>query len=160
MMMKRIAALVFALCSTIAHAEYAPAQGIYYVCQAIGKKSANMKACLKKHKFLEQEPGTAAFTETVNELFRISEHELTDDPVLKKQFLAMLRIGQAIGCGPTKEYAQVESFCDMAIELDPDNPMAYHIKACCFRETGNEAQAIEYEKIAKEKERITHMRYR
>jgi hypothetical protein len=155
LIMKKTALLIFALYANVVYTdEYFLFIGTENLFNEVGKRSAKLGACLKKHQFLQliqQEPGSARWTEAMDELMCLTEHELENYPTLKKQFLADLLIRRAMWYFDTKDYVQSEHFCDLAMAMDPENPFAYEIKAHFCREAGNEAQALAYDKLAKEK---------
>ena len=152
MIMKKIALLLFALCTSTVHAQYGNFEDIGDFYDAVGQQSVKIKACLEKHHFFENDPGSVEFVISVIELLRISEHELTHNPALKKQFISSLWLGLVeTCCWETKDYAQAIDFCDIALELDPDNGMIYGFKSAVYKEWGNVKQADVYNKIALEK---------
>jgi|GEM_PF-1234573 len=156
MTMKKTALLIFALYANFTYTdEYIYFQNTEELYDEVGKRSAKLGACLEKHQFLQlgqQEYGSARWAEVVDELMRISEHELEDYPILKKQFLSDLLIGLSVGAFDAKDYAQAEHFCDLAMATDPENSDAYEGKIYFRREAGDEAQALAYEKIIREKD--------
>ncbi len=150
--MKKIALLLFALCTGTVHTRYGQFESIGELYDVVGQQSAKIKACLEKHCFFENDPGSMEFVVAIKELLRISEHELMHNPTLKKQFIVSLWLGLAERCCfETKEYAQAIDFCDIALELDPDNGMIYGFKSAVYKEWGNVKQADIYRKIADEK---------
>ena len=158
MTMRKIAILIFVLCTNTIytdqyiHVEYMEDfECMKDFCEAVGRKSAKIQACLKKHKFMELEPGSEPFNDAINELARISEHELTNNPKLKKQFLSMLWIGRIIGCLESKDYAQAMALCDTALDEDPSNALLYAAKSEIYKEWGNAEQADIYRRIAMQK---------
>jgi len=151
MNMKKIV-LLLALCTGTVHTQYGNFENIEDFYDAVGQQSAKIKACLKKHHFFENDPGSEEFVVAINDLLGVSEHELTHNLALKRQFISSLWLGLAERCGfETKEYAQAIVFCDIALELDPDNGMIYGFKSAVYKEWGNVKQADIYNKIALEK---------
>lgn len=152
MMIKRITILVFALyANSIYTDEYIFFDSTQDLYNEVAKRSVKIGACLKKHKLMPLDPASPLCMEATHELIRVSEQELENYPILKKQFLGMIWLERSMGCFDKKEYAQSEYFCDLAIATDPENSLGYEIKSHFCREAGNEAQALEYERIANEK---------
>jgi len=151
--MKKTALLIFALYANSVYTdEYIYFQNTEELYDEVEKRSAKLGACLKKHQLLQLDFADSLFPGAVDELMCLSEHELEDYPILKKQFLSDLLIGLSVGAFDAKDYAQAEHFCDLAMATDPENSDAYEGKAYFRREAGDEAQALAYEKIIREKD--------
>lgn len=151
MIMKKIVLLLLALCTSTVHAQYIPFEYMEDLYHAAGQQSAKIKACLEKHHFFNLEPDCVEFFDAITDLLRVSEHELTHNPALKKQFISSLWLARADTCYELKDYTQAMHFCDRALDIDPDNAMIYVAKADIYEELGNVKQADIYKKIAVEK---------
>ena len=153
--MKKAAILILALYANSVYTdEYIFFESTEALYNEVGKRSAKIGAFIKKHQLLQllqQEDGSPRLIAAIHELIQISEHELEDYPILKKQLLSDLWVDLASERFDAGDYAKSEYFCDLAIATDPENPLPYPAKAHFCRQAGNEAQAIAYEKIAKEK---------
>jgi tetratricopeptide (TPR) repeat protein len=141
MIMKKTALLFFALCTGTVYTQYTPFESMPDLCKAVGKQSAKIKACLKKHCFFDLEPDSVEFVVAINDLIRVSEHELMHNQALKKQFISSLWLGRLEACYMTKDYVQAIAFCDRALDIDPDNVMIYVAKSELYKELGNTEQA-------------------
>jgi len=129
MIMKKTALLIFALYANVVYTdEYFFFESTEALYNEVGKRSTKLGACLKKHKLLGLAFGSTPHVEAIDEIMRISEHELENYPTLKKQFLAYLSAQLSLGYFDTKDYAQSEHFCDLAMAMDPESPFPYEIK--------------------------------
>jgi|SRR5579872_1070565 len=155
MTIKRMATLILALYTNAIYTdEYIFFESTEALYKEVGKRSANIDSFIKKHQLLQlqqQENGSPRVIAAINELIRISEHELENYPILKKQFISDLWLDLAMERFDAADYAKSEYYCDLAMAVDPENPFSYEAKAHFRRQAGNESQALAYEKIAKEK---------
>lgn len=155
--MKRILVFLFAVSTStlfsmgICSLLYVQFENHEELCEAVGKRSAKINACLKKHRFTQLETGSAESVVAVIDLLKVSEHELANNPILKKQFVCMLWLLRAVACEQAKDYAQAHFFCDKALECYPNNAHAYGYKIELFEQSGDMEQALALQKIAEEK---------
>jgi len=150
--MKKIAVpLLFALCTGTMYTQYSHFESMKDLCDAVSKQSVKINACLKKHRLFDLDPCSVEFVSAINDLINVSEHELAHNQALKKQFISSLWIGRLEGCFELKDYAQAIAFCDIALDIDPDNALLYAAKSEIYKELGNAEQADIYRKIAIEK---------
>jgi hypothetical protein len=149
MTMKKTALLIFALYANVAYTDkYIFFESTEALFNEVGKRSTKLGACLKKHQLRQLEPLSAPWTAAIDELMCLTEYELENYPILKKQFLGYLLIRLSIGYFDIKDYVQSEHFCDLAMAMDPESPFPYEIKAYFCREAGNEEQALVYDMLA------------
>jgi len=146
--MKKIALLLLALCTSTVYTQYTPFENMEDLYHAAGQQSAKIKACLKKHHFFDIEPDCVEFFDAITDLLKVSEHELTHNPALKKQFISSLWLGRLEACLLSKDYAQALAFCDRALDIDPDNAMVYAAKSEIYKKLGNAELADIYREIA------------
>jgi len=116
MIVKRIALLFFALCTGAVYTQYIQFESMPDLCKAVGKQSAKIKTCLKRHCLFDLDPCSVEFVVAINDLISVSEHELMHNQALKKQFISSLWLGRMMWCWESKDYAQAIAFCDIALD--------------------------------------------